>query len=149
MSVTSPAISADQSVRASAVGSAMRRKARVEGEERPQSTGAVAEMPPRVEWEFGPFRLRACGTLLGEGGVVPLTPKEEGVLRLLVAAEGRRVSKDEIAGAVWNEPVSDASLARAVHTLRRRLGDGRDGACYIRTSYGRGYMLALPVRRVE
>jgi DNA-binding winged helix-turn-helix (wHTH) protein len=97
---------------------------------------------------FGPFELRPCGTLVTQGRVVPLTPKEESVLRLLVRAEGRRVSKGEIIAAVWSGVAgSDSSLTRAIHTLRRRLGEGEGGACYIRTSYGRGYQLAVPVRR--
>jgi DNA-binding winged helix-turn-helix (wHTH) protein len=101
-------------------------------------------------YEFGPYRLLSCGTLVAGNESVPLTPKEEGVLRVLVAAEGHRVSKDALVEAVWREvSVADASLARAVHTLRRRLGCGRDGVCYIRTSYGRGYQLSVPVRRVE
>jgi DNA-binding winged helix-turn-helix (wHTH) protein len=108
----------------------------------------VTEETAEALARFGPFELRACGTLVNEGRVVPLTPKEEAVLRFLVQAEGRRVSKDEIIEAVWSDvAVSDASLTRAIHTLRRRLGDGRNGACYIRTSYGRGYQLAVPVRR--
>jgi DNA-binding winged helix-turn-helix (wHTH) protein len=113
-------------------------------------------MPPpggaadAAAWEFGPFRLLACGTLLEDGRAVPLTPKEEGVLRVLVVAEGRRVSKDAILEAVWEaEAVSDSSLARAVHTLRRRLGERACGPVLIKTSYGRGYQLAVPVRRID
>lgn len=101
-------------------------------------------------WEFGPFRLLACGTLLGGDRVVPLAPKEEGVLRLLVAADGRRLTKDEILVAVWpGESVSDSSLTRAMHTLRRRLAEVSGGGSCIRTVYGRGYQLAVPVRRLR
>jgi len=99
---------------------------------------------------FGPFRLLACGTLLEGERMVPLTPKEEAVLRALVAAAGRRVSKDELVAAGWGDDaaVSDASVARAVHTLRRKLGAaGRDDVC-VRTSYARGYQLAVPVERL-
>jgi DNA-binding winged helix-turn-helix (wHTH) protein len=103
-----------------------------------------------VGWEFGPFRLLSCGTLLAEGRPVRLTPKEEGVLRLLVAADGRRLTKDEILCAVWpGDSVSDSSLTRAMHTLRRRLAEVGGGRSCIRTAYGRGYQLAVPVRRVR
>lgn len=105
---------------------------------------------PAGGWEFGAFRLRPCGTLLGPQGVVALTPKEEGVLRVLVAAEGRRVSKQAILDAVWSgADVLEGSLTRAVHTLRRRLGERPGGPVYVGTAYGRGYQLTVPVRRLD
>jgi DNA-binding winged helix-turn-helix (wHTH) protein len=110
-------------------------------EPRPSAPGPV--------YEFGVFRLLPCGTLQAGSEVVPLTPKEEAVLRVLVTAEGRRVSKDTLLGEAWQgAPASDASLTRAVHTLRGRLREAGDGRDCIRTVYGRGYHLALTVRRV-
>lgn len=112
--------------------------------------GATAAPAPAGGWEFGAFRLQPCGTLRGPQGVVALTPKEEGVLRALVAAEGRRLSKEEIIDAVWGgADVLAGSLTRAVHTLRRRLGERPGRPVYIGTAYGRGYQLAVPVRRLD
>jgi DNA-binding winged helix-turn-helix (wHTH) protein len=103
-----------------------------------------------ASWAFGPYRLLACGTLLDGVRIVPLTPKEENVLRALVGAGGRRLSKDELVAAAWGDtPVSDASLARAIHTLRRKLVDGPGGVDCIRTTYGRGYQISVPVSRAE
>jgi DNA-binding winged helix-turn-helix (wHTH) protein len=114
---------------------------------RPEST---ATDTPAGGWEFGPYRLQPCGTLLGPQGVVALTPKEEGLLRVLVAAEGRRLSKEAILDAVWGgADVLDGSITRAVHTLRRRLGERPGGPVYIGTAYGRGYQLSVPVRRLD
>jgi DNA-binding winged helix-turn-helix (wHTH) protein len=95
---------------------------------------------------FGPFALHACGTLRADGQVVLLTPKEEAVLRLLVQADGRRVGKDELLAKAWPGVfASDTSLARCIHTLRRKLSEAGGGDC-IRTSYGRGYQIAVEVR---
>ena len=94
---------------------------------------------------FGPFTLHACGTLRAGGRVVFLTPKEEAVLRLLVRGGGRRIGSDELLENAWPGLfASDASLARCIHTLRRKLAEagGRD---FIRTSYGRGYQLTVEV----
>lgn len=97
--------------------------------------------------EFGPFQLFPDGRFLRDGRRVPLSPKEWGVLRVLAAASGGLVPKETLLAQVWpGEPVSDASLVRAIYGLRRRLGLGDEGDEYIATSYGRGYWLNAPVR---
>jgi DNA-binding winged helix-turn-helix (wHTH) protein len=122
--------------------------ARSQGGE-PRRAAAAVEAPAGG-WEFGAFRLLPCGTLMDRSGVVALTPKEEGVLRVLVAAEGRRLSKETILQAVWGDAdVTEGSLTRAAHTLRCRLGERRGGPTYIGTSYGRGYQVRVPVRRLD
>lgn len=99
---------------------------------------------------FGPFELQACGSLHARGVFVPLTPKEESVLRILVEERGRRLSKDDLIDAAWDgAPVSDGSLTRCIHTLRRKLRQFGDGEDFILTSYGRGYQLAVEVRLEE
>ena len=99
--------------------------------------------------EFGPFQLQSDGRVYKYGHPVPLSPKERAVLRLLVTAEGRIVAKDEILQTVWGEAdVSESSLTRCIHALRHRLGEDRRDRPYIRTVYGQGYCLDLPVRRV-
>jgi DNA-binding winged helix-turn-helix (wHTH) protein/tetratricopeptide (TPR) repeat protein len=99
--------------------------------------------------EFGPFQLQPDGRLYKRGNPVPLSPKAREVLRLLVAAEGRIVTKDEILRTVWVEAdVSESSLTRCVHSLRHHLGEDLSDRPYIRTVYGQGYCLDLPVRRV-
>lgn len=99
--------------------------------------------------EFGPFQLHPDGRLYKHGNPVPLSPKEREVLRLLATAEGRIVSKDEILQTVWGEAdVSESSLTRCIHSLRHHLGEDLSDRPYIRTVYGQGYCLDLPVRRV-
>jgi DNA-binding winged helix-turn-helix (wHTH) protein/tetratricopeptide (TPR) repeat protein len=99
--------------------------------------------------EFGPFHLQPDGRLYKRGNPVPLSPKERQVLCLLVGAEGRIVTKDEILQRVWGEAdVSESSLTRCVHSLRSHLGENTSDRPYIRTVYGQGYCLEIPVRRV-
>ncbi|MFN8095684.1 MAG: winged helix-turn-helix domain-containing protein [Vicinamibacteria bacterium] len=99
-----------------------------------------------MDLTFGPFRLRDDGLLFAGDRHVPLTPTEEGVLRALAATRGGLVTKNSLVAAVWNgAAVSDASVSRAIHTLRRRLAATPGGEEAIETVYARGYRLALPV----
>ncbi|MGF1567639.1 MAG: winged helix-turn-helix domain-containing protein [Nodosilinea sp.] len=99
--------------------------------------------------EFGPFQLHPDGRLYKRGNPVPLSPKEREVLRLLVTAEGRIVAKDEILQTVWGDAdISESSLTRCIHSLRHHLGEDFSDRPYIRTVYGQGYCLDLPVRQV-
>ena len=70
------------------------------------------------------------------------------VLRVLVAAGGDIVSKDEIMTAVWpGTVVGDNNLTVQISTLRHVLDRGRaEGSC-IRTAAGRGYRFIAPVMR--
>ena len=117
----------------------------------PEPEAARAEGRQDVAYEFGPFQMRPDGSLLANGRVVPLTPTEEACLTVLVEARGLRVGKDRIAERAWPASIpTDASLARCLHTLRRKL---REAAPLlprvIATSYRRGWSLCVPVRCVE
>jgi DNA-binding winged helix-turn-helix (wHTH) protein len=109
------------------------------------------EGPQEIAYQFGPFQLRPDGTLLANGRLVPLTPTEEAVLTVLVEARGLRVGKDRIAERAWPATVpSDASLARCLHTLRRKLREAAPLLPHvIATSYRRGFNVCIPVRRVD
>lgn len=106
---------------------------------------------PTADFEFGPFRLRRDGVLFAHDAPVDLTPTEEAFLRTLVEARGARVGKEEIAARAWPmRAPSDASLARCLHTLRRKLRAAAPSTPrVVATSYRRGFSLCLPVRRVE
>ena len=107
----------------------------------------LAQSPPQQSFDFGPFHLQADGQLLKQGQAIPLSPKQQAVLRLLVEAQGQVVSKDEILQRVWqDEEISDSSLTRCIHDLRQRLKDDRPTTHYIHTLYGRGYRLNAQVR---
>jgi len=59
------------------------------------------------------------------GRALDLTPKEFGVLELLLAAQGRLVSAEELLARVWDEAADPFSGAVKVtiHRLRTKLGE--------------------------
>ena len=64
----------------------------------------------------------------------------------LVRHAGRVLEKETLLQEVWGHTqVSDVSLARAVHGLRRILGRGPLGPNVIRTIYGSGYRFDIAV----
>ena len=70
------------------------------------------------------------------------------VLRVLIAAHGDLVSKDEIMAAVWpGTVVEDNNLTVQISTLRRILDHGRAQGSFIQTVAGRGYRFVVPVTR--
>jgi len=90
---------------------------------------------------FGPFALDLDQRRLFQGdGEVRLQPKGFELLRLLIEARPKALSKDEILCAVWPGTfVSENSLATVVRDLRTALGDDAADPRYIRTAYGYGY----------
>lgn len=97
--------------------------------------------------EFGPFRLLADGRLLREGCALRLGAAEAEVLRRLAEAGGAVVSRDVLTGGAGST-IPPRRLNHVVHALRLRLGDAPGRRPLIESAYGRGYRLALPVRRV-
>lgn len=78
------------------------------------------------------------------GDMLMLSPKEQGVLTLLLEHWPASVSKDEFAADVWpDSAMSDESLARCVTQLRRSTAhvDGFQ----VEALYGRGYRLVMTV----
>ena len=99
---------------------------------------------------FGAFRLDPDGSLFRRSVRVHLTPKELALLRLLVAAAGAVVTKDQILAALWPDVnVSDDSLTRCVYALRRSLSEDRGETRCVETVARRGYRLALKTRAVR
>jgi DNA-binding winged helix-turn-helix (wHTH) protein len=85
--------------------------------------------------------------LEGPSGPVPLRPLDSKVLRLLLEAQGRIVSRDAILEAVWKgKLVSDDSITQSVRRLRGAMA-GSDGADLIQTVYGTGVRITAPVKR--
>ncbi len=107
----------------------------------------LVSSPPHGSFYFGPFHLQADGQLLKQGQVIPLSPKQQALLRVLVEAQGQVVTKDEILERIWqNEEIGDSSLTRCIHDLRRCLRGDSPAHTYIKTLYGRGYRLNAQVR---
>jgi DNA-binding response OmpR family regulator len=67
----------------------------------------------------------ARGTVSREGRPLDLGPKEFGVLELLLAADGRLVSAEELLERVWDEMADPFTtvVKVTVSRLRRKLGD--------------------------
>jgi DNA-binding winged helix-turn-helix (wHTH) protein len=72
-----------------------------------------------------------------------LAPKTFNLLRLLIEARPRAVSKDEIFKQLWPEVfVTENNLATLISDLRTTLGDDPRSPQFIRTVYGFGYAFA-------
>jgi len=100
---------------------------------------------------FGPFRLDGRKRLLEKDGEpIALGSRAMDVLIVLVEHAGEVVSKQELTKRVWPDITVDESGLR-VHmaTLRKALGDGRDGARYVTNVSGRGYTFVAPVAAVH
>jgi two-component system response regulator QseB len=71
-----------------------------------------------------------------DGGVVELSERETGLLRLLAGRPARVFGREELRSRVFDEADSDAVVEVYVHYLRRKLGRG-----IVRTVRGVGYQL--------
>lgn len=97
-------------------------------------------MPPRRA-SFGEFVLdHDAGELTRAGVPVPLMRTEHRLLLYFVENPQRLLTKEQILDNVWPDThVTEASLARAVATLRHALGDDAREPKYIETLPRRGY----------
>jgi len=96
---------------------------------------------------FEAFRLDRRGLFRRDerGVFVPVAIGSRGfeVLRVLIAAHGDLVMKDEIMAAVWpGTVVEDNNLTVQIAALRRILDQGRAGGSCIQAVAGRGYRFA-------
>ncbi len=100
-------------------------------------------------YQFGGFRVDAerLSARHGEDNV-PLTPKECRVLLLLIERAGKVVRKDELLNSVWPDVfVEEATLARNISWLRKKLADYEGGENLIETVPKRGYRFTAEVIR--
>lgn len=104
-----------------------------------------------LNYEFGPYHLNLSSRrLTREGEKISLTPKAAEILTLLVTNAGRLVEKDFLLKEVWPDTfVEESNLAQNIFTLRKALGDERDGPKYIETVPRRGYRFIASVRISE
>jgi two-component system, OmpR family, alkaline phosphatase synthesis response regulator PhoP len=108
---------------------------------------AKALLRRRHQEEGDVFRFGDCElnlrsrTLTRNGTEAALTPKEFGLLALLVKQAGRAFTRNEILKHVWgyNVFVTSRSVDRCVTTLRHKIGPA-----VIRTVRGIGYRFDLP-----
>ena len=96
---------------------------------------------------FGPFRLFAAERQLKkEDEALQLGGRALDTLIALVERAGEVVTQGELISRVWPDvTVEEANLRVQIASLRKLLGDGREGAHYIVTVPGRGYCFVAPV----
>ena len=98
---------------------------------------------------FGPFSLFAAERLLKKADEpIPLGDRALDLLIALAERAGEVVTHKELISTVWPDvTVEEGNLRFQMATLRKALGDGRDGARYVSTVAGRGYCFVAPVTR--
>lgn len=104
---------------------------------------------PRGFWSFGPYTLDGDGHLWLGPSAIHLAPLQRRLLVALVRQNGQVLPKDKLLQEVWGHShVSEVSISRTVHGLRRILAAGPLGSAVIRTIYGGGYRLEVPVHPI-
>jgi TolB-like protein/DNA-binding winged helix-turn-helix (wHTH) protein/tetratricopeptide (TPR) repeat protein len=104
--------------------------------------GITGAKDPGPVFELGRFRVDAHQRILVcDDKVVPLPVKTFDLLLALIENNGQVVSKDDLLKRVWPDTfVEETNLAKAIHLLRKTLGEG-----VIETFPKRGYRLNAPV----
>ncbi|MCI3208263.1 MULTISPECIES: response regulator transcription factor [Pandoraea] len=94
---------------------------------------------------------RGRDTVAVHGVEVMLTAREFAVAWLFFSQPEVRISRAQIAGAIWanDEGVVGRSIEQHVYKLRNRLGLRGDHGLVLRTVYGGGYTLERQGQRVE
>ena len=97
---------------------------------------------------FGPFRLLAAERQLKKGDEpLHLGGRALDTLIALVERAGEVVTQRELISRVWPDvTVEETNLRVHIASLRKALGDGREGTRYIVTVPGRGYCFVAPTR---
>lgn len=96
---------------------------------------------PATLFRFAELTFDCRSRLLTRNGVeLRLSPKAQHLLRLLILARPRALSREELYDALWPSTfVCETNLAGVVKELRRVLGDDARTSRYIRTVHGFGY----------
>jgi DNA-binding winged helix-turn-helix (wHTH) protein/Tfp pilus assembly protein PilF len=111
---------------------------------------SMSQQQQTSSWSIGPYWLDGDGHLSLGTSSVPLSPLQRRLLLSLVRHAGEVLEKETLLQEVWGHTqVSDVSLARAVHGLRRILDSGPLGSRVIRTIYGSGYRFDGPVSQLN
>ena len=100
---------------------------------------------------FDQFQLdRAGGTLRGNAGPIPLTPKAMALLEYLAARPGRLITKQELLDAIWpGVYVADGALKVCIREIRRALDDDARTPRFIETAHRRGYRFIAAITEVN
>src|SRR5687768_1014716 len=103
---------------------------------------------PDIIYRFGDFELSPRERSLKRDDVrVALTPRMFDLLRVLVEADGRLLSKEALLNTVWADAaVEEGNLNRTISALRKALGEKRNELKFIETVPKAGYRF---IGRVE
>jgi len=98
-------------------------------------------------YRFASYRLDTERVeLSGPDGPIDIEPQVYGVLRHLLEAGGRLVTKEELLDEVWGDRfVSESAMTTRIKQARRVIGDDGARQWAIRTVHGRGYRFELDV----
>ena len=98
--------------------------------------------------QFGPYAFHLSQRLVLEGDrPLRLGGRALDVLQVLVEHAGSVVSKQELIAQVWpRSVVEEINLRVHIAALRRALGDGQNGQCYIVNIPQRGYSFVASVQ---
>lgn len=115
-----------------------------------RSANASPDPDPQLvrAFVFGGWRLdTACRTLAHEGCDVPLSGAEYRLLAVLLSAGNRVVTRAQLAELLRGREVDpfDRSVDVRVSRLRQILGDDARAPRIIKTVYGQGYVIGVPV----
>lgn len=104
-----------------------------------------------MHYRFSDFELDAKKAELRRNGeAVQIEPQVFDLLKLLISADGRLVSRDEMFRTLWGERiVSDAALSTRIKDARKALGDDGTAQKYIRTVQRRGLRFLGEVQKIE
>src|SRR5580698_6314547 len=108
---------------------------------------------PFVVYQFGNFSLD-CGKfeLCRKGRRLKLERKPLELLVVLVSKHGQVVTRDEIAGCLWEREVFvdiEHGINTAIRKIRQILDDSSDMPQFVQTVSGSGYRFIAPVTVVE
>jgi len=99
-----------------------------------------------TEHRFGDCVLDVSADRLTRNGAeVPLTPKESGLLKLMVSRADRALTRDEILRRVWGYDVfvTARSIDRCINTLRKKIEPDPKRPTFIKTIREIGYRFEI------
>jgi DNA-binding winged helix-turn-helix (wHTH) protein len=103
-----------------------------------------------ASFRFGPFQLNHDQTLWQGDTLIPLSPMQRRLLHCFCCHPRQILSKHKLMQDVWgHQEVSEVSLARTVHGLRRKLSESPELTDLIRNVYAEGYIFTKSVEEVS
>jgi DNA-binding winged helix-turn-helix (wHTH) protein len=100
-------------------------------------------------FRFGPYTFSHDNILWCDGSMVHMPPMERRLLRFFCEHSRQLALKEDVTQAVWGHTnVSDVSLSRTIHGLRRKLSHPDLDDKPIQTIYSQGFIFTPAVEPV-